>query len=171
MSSSNVLSEKDVNSSLASQAGTGANKGDIKSMEYHRQMLKSKMEQERYIQAAVATTTAPTTTVGATSGLGTTTAAAGIPSLASYRALAGLTADPNASGTYSGDPKYVSPSDTIMSPCTAKLTALKGRQAGKAKPKSLFAQASAKRFAGENVFGARNAGSTTAANEGQQGNE
>ncbi|KAF6241710.1 hypothetical protein HO173_000421 [Letharia columbiana] len=35
---------------------------------------------------------------------------------------------------------YVSPSDTIMSPCTAKLSAYKSKQFGKAKPQSLFAK-------------------------------
>ncbi|GAP84172.1 putative spo12-like protein [Rosellinia necatrix] len=112
MSSSNVLSDKDVNNSLKnlSGAGAGATKADVKSMEYHRQVLKSKMEEENSAH------------------------------------------------------QYVSPSDDIMSPCTAKLNALKGRQAGKAKPKSLFAQASAKRFVGENVLGARNASLTTSSN-------
>ncbi|KAL9135299.1 MAG: hypothetical protein Q9175_003521 [Cornicularia normoerica] len=35
---------------------------------------------------------------------------------------------------------YVSPSDTIMSPCTAKLSAYKSKHFGKAKPQSLFAK-------------------------------
>ncbi|RFU81604.1 spo12 family domain-containing [Trichoderma arundinaceum] len=51
--------------------------------------------------------------------------------------------------------QYVSPSDTIMSPCTAKLSALRNKQVTKAKPKSLFAQASAKKLHGGNLFGAR----------------
>lgn len=33
-----------------------------------------------------------------------------------------------------------------MSPCTAKLKALRTKQVGKAKPKSLFAQASARKM-------------------------
>lgn len=103
MGSPNALSEKDANNSLKNQAGTGANKGDIKSMDYHRQALQSKIEEE--------------------------------------------------SSTH----QYISPSDNIMSPCTAKLSAFKNRQVAKAKPKSLFAQASAKKFVGDNVFGARNA--------------
>lgn len=120
MGSSNVLSEKDANNSLKNLAGTGANKGDVKSMEYHRQVLQSKMEEE--------------------------------------------------SSTH----QYISPSDNIMSPCTAKLSAYKSRQAGKAKPKSLFAQASAKKFVGDNVFGARNAeqgpSSTSSNDDNQQSN-
>lgn len=74
---------------------------------------------------------------------------------------------------------YVSPSDEIMSPCTAKLNALRNKQVGKyvlsivdkprhwkclltavcqhrVKPKSLFAQASSKRLRGsEGLFGSK----------------
>ncbi|KAI1284625.1 hypothetical protein F5Y07DRAFT_347243 [Xylaria sp. FL0933] len=182
MGSANVLSEKDANNSLKNLAGTGATKTDIKSMEYHRQVLKSKMEEEKYGHTATTNTTATTTTTtttttitistaaaGASSGLGTTTAVN--PSMASsstqmiiHRTLAGLSADPNASGNRSSVQQYISPSDNIMSPCTAKLNALKSRHAGKAKPKSLFAQASAKKFVGENVLGARSAAQASPAN-------
>ncbi|KAK5631209.1 hypothetical protein RRF57_006923 [Xylaria bambusicola] len=191
MGSASVLSEKDANTTLKNLGGTGAPKADIKSMEYHRQVLKSKMEEEKYGHTATATTTTTTTAAATTnnnnitttiivpptavgvspssfSGLGTTTAvnpmqASSITTSSSqkiihiYRTLAGLAANPNASGTRSSAQQYISPSDNIMSPCTAKLNALKGRHAGKAKPKSLFAQASAKKFVGENVFGARSA--------------
>ncbi|KAI0434685.1 hypothetical protein F5Y09DRAFT_295367 [Xylaria sp. FL1042] len=171
MGSTNVLSEKDANNSLKNLAGTGANKTDIKSMEYHRQVLKSKMEEEKYGHTATATATTTTTTTitissiaaGASSGLGTTTAVNPLMASSSssqkiiHRTLAGLSADPNASGIRSSVQQYISPSDNIMSPCTAKLNALKSRHAGKAKPKSLFAQASAKKFVGENVLGARSA--------------
>ncbi|PFH58143.1 hypothetical protein XA68_14105 [Ophiocordyceps unilateralis] len=51
--------------------------------------------------------------------------------------------------------KYVSPSDNIMSPCSAKINALRNKHAAKVKPKSLFAQASAKKLGGENALGAR----------------
>ncbi|KAH7033182.1 uncharacterized protein B0I36DRAFT_383096 [Microdochium trichocladiopsis] len=95
MAPTNVLSDKDVN------AAVEVSKPDVKSMEYHRQVLKSKMEQETAQQ-------------------------------------------------------YISPSDNIMSPCTAKLNKLRNKNAGKAKPKSLFAQASAKKFGSENVLGVRN---------------
>ncbi|EGS21025.1 uncharacterized protein CTHT_0028650 [Thermochaetoides thermophila DSM 1495] len=54
---------------------------------------------------------------------------------------------------------YISPSDNIMSPCTAKLSAFRSKQVGKVKPKSLFAQASAKSLQasanGEDVFGSK----------------
>lgn len=87
-----VLGDKDVNAAIADTASKDAKDSkDIKSMEYHRQVLQSKMQ--------------------------------------------------------SDEPKqYVSPSDNIMSPCTAKLKALRNKQVGKTKPKSLFAQASARKM-------------------------
>ncbi|KAJ4136128.1 hypothetical protein NW768_003736 [Fusarium equiseti] len=51
--------------------------------------------------------------------------------------------------------KYVSPSDNIMSPASKKINALRNKHANKAKPKSLFAQASAKKLQGDNPFGAK----------------
>ncbi|KAL5091001.1 hypothetical protein Trisim1_003963 [Trichoderma cf. simile WF8] len=57
-----------------------------------------------------------------------------------------------------GVKQYISPSDTIMSPCTAKLSALRSKQVTKAKPKSLFAQASSKKLnTDENILGTRSA--------------
>ncbi|RKF63087.1 putative spo12-like protein [Erysiphe neolycopersici] len=47
---------------------------------------------------------------------------------------------------------YVSPSDTIMSPCTAKLSAYRNKQVGKAKPKSLFAKTSSKSIGSSGNF-------------------
>ncbi|KAG7289077.1 hypothetical protein NEMBOFW57_005439 [Staphylotrichum longicolle] len=103
MSSSNVLAARDVNTSMTAQGQAGAEAGakpDVMSMEHHRQVLQSKMEQ--------------------------------------------------------GENKtFISPSDNIMSPCTAKLSAFRSKQVGKVKPKSLFAQASAKKLeAGGNNGGA-----------------
>ncbi|KAK4189642.1 protein BNS1 [Podospora australis] len=102
MSSSNILAAKDVNTTFANannnDSTTAADqpiKPDTMSMEYHRQVLQSKMEQDE-------------------------------------------------------KNTYVSPSDTIMSPCTAKLSSFRSKQISKsAKPKSLFAQASAKKLQGE----------------------
>ncbi|KAL4723179.1 hypothetical protein ACLX1H_009669 [Fusarium chlamydosporum] len=54
-----------------------------------------------------------------------------------------------------GADKYVSPSDNIMSPCSQKINALRNKHASKAKPKSLFAQASAKKLQSDNPFGAK----------------
>ncbi|KAI6785079.1 Spo12 family [Emericellopsis cladophorae] len=42
--------------------------------------------------------------------------------------------------------QYVSPSDNIMSPCSSKINALRNKHIAKAKPRSLFAQASKKRL-------------------------
>lgn len=100
-----ALSEKDVNVPVQTQDATAANNGKpsgAKALEYHRQMLQSKMADEKQQQ-------------------------------------------------------YISPSDSIMSPATAKLNALKGRVAGRIKPKSLFAQTSAKKLDGNDVFGAKGA--------------
>ncbi|OIW29549.1 hypothetical protein CONLIGDRAFT_680392 [Coniochaeta ligniaria NRRL 30616] len=95
---SNVLAAKDANMNIASTAAQDQpGKPDIKSMEYHRQVLQSKMDQAQ-----------------------------------------GQT--------------YISPSDNIMSPCTAKLSAFRNKQVGKVKPKSLFAKASAKKLGGDGLF-------------------
>ncbi|TQV91097.1 BNS1 protein [Cordyceps javanica] len=68
--------------------------------------------------------------------------------------------------------QYVSPSDNIMSPCSAKINeeeedrdclekssefinSTNRRLLHRAKPKSLFAQASAKKLSGENLFGSK----------------
>ncbi|KIN06195.1 hypothetical protein OIDMADRAFT_17207 [Oidiodendron maius Zn] len=103
--SSNVLADRDVNAPAAQQSADV--KPDVKSMEYHRQVLQSKLEE----------------------GKGTQT--------------------------------YISPSDNIMSPCTAKLSAYRSKQVGKAKPRSLFAKTSAKNLGTGNgsMFGEKPAAS------------
>ncbi|EKD17884.1 uncharacterized protein L3040_004424 [Drepanopeziza brunnea f. sp. 'multigermtubi'] len=91
--SSNVLADRDINASAATKIPEykpNQEKGDVKSMEYHRQVLQSKLEESQ------------------------------------------------------GKQTYISPSDNIMSPCTAKLSAYRSKQVGKAKPKSLFAKTSSK---------------------------
>lgn len=102
--SANILAAKDNNVPMASSVTHNADgqQQKEKDLEYHRQVLKSKMEAQE-----------------------------------------------------SGN-NYVSPSDEIMSPCTAKLNALRNKQVGKVKPKSLFAQASSKRLNGqEGLFGSK----------------
>ncbi|KAI1075296.1 hypothetical protein F5B20DRAFT_395347 [Whalleya microplaca] len=139
MGPANALSSKDANATMSgndSAKDSGA-KSNIKSMEYHRQVLHSKMEEEKY---GVVATFLPQK----------------------------HPANPLASGR--NKQQYISPSDNIMSPCTAKLNALKGRQANKAKPKSLFAQTSTKKFDGENVFGAKNASQSTSPEKRQNAN-
>ncbi|KAF5131032.1 hypothetical protein E5D57_007381 [Metarhizium anisopliae] len=99
---------------------------DVKSMEYHRQVFQSKMAAETYV-------------------------------LLSSPAAARQRLGPRAplADAASRTKQYVSPSDNIMSPCTAKINALRNKHASKAKPKSLFAQASVKKLNGENSLGAR----------------
>lgn len=92
MSATNVLSDRDVNVSAPQQQAS--NNGDIKSMEYHRQMLQNKLEEESYVLSTIM--------------LSTTT-----------------------NMINSGEQKYVSPSDTIMSPASAKLSAYKNKRFGK----------------------------------------
>ncbi|KAK3905333.1 hypothetical protein C8A05DRAFT_30855 [Staphylotrichum tortipilum] len=119
MSSSNVLFARDVNAPMhATAAAVEADgKPDVMSMEHHRQVFQSKMEQQ-------------------------------------------------------GENKtFISPSDNIMSPCTAKLSAFRSKQVGKVKPKSLFAQASAKKLNAEGgSSGAGLFGSSRPAATGQQSN-
>jgi hypothetical protein len=45
--SSNVLADRDVNAAAPQQPATA--KGDIKTMEYHRQVLQSKLDEEQYV--------------------------------------------------------------------------------------------------------------------------
>lgn len=107
----NVLAARDVNAPMTTNVDAStADKPNLKSMDYHRQILASKMEEEKTKQ-------------------------------------------------------YISPSDNIMSPCSAKLNAYRNKQVGKAKPKSLFAQASSKKLGGggEGLFGAKPISSPTSA--------
>ncbi|KAA6411800.1 MAG: hypothetical protein FRX48_03950 [Lasallia pustulata] len=99
--SSNVLASRDVNASAPSPPKpTDAPKP--KSMDYHRQVLQSRLDENKTQQT------------------------------------------------------YISPSDTIMSPCTAKLSAYKSKHFLKAKPQSLFAKASSKNLATASSSGAEN---------------
>ncbi|GKT84884.1 SPO12-like protein [Colletotrichum tofieldiae] len=119
--SPNVLADKDVNAAVVVNDSQAAK--DVKSMEYHRQVLQNKMAQEKYDYK-------PQTRNARSKAL-------------NFDVL-------NRSKT------YISPSDNIMSPCTAKLSALRNKQVGKVKPKSLFAQTSAKKLGGgDALFGDR----------------
>ncbi|TVY41500.1 hypothetical protein LSUB1_G002673 [Lachnellula subtilissima] len=113
--SSNVLADKDINASATTGAPADGAVKDVKSMEYHRQVLQSKLEDGQ------------------------------------------------------GKQTYISPSDNIMSPCTAKLSAYRSKQVGKAKPKSLFAKTSAKNLgAGGNMFGGQIPHTNSEKKDGQQ---
>ncbi|KAK6952346.1 hypothetical protein Daesc_006881 [Daldinia eschscholtzii] len=144
------LATKDANVSVQTQDAAAMDNGkptSTQTLEYHRQVLHKKMEEEKY--GANVTNTANSTSVTVT----VTSVDAAIPHAKNpqYRRLA------NSDITNGRQQQYVSPSDDIMSPCTAKLSALKGRAVGKAKPKSLFAQTSAKKFDGKNIFGSSKA--------------
>ncbi|KAI9791950.1 MAG: hypothetical protein M1816_003219 [Peltula sp. TS41687] len=92
--SNSILSDRDINAPITSTSGethqqdasttTIKASGPAKSLDYHRQMLQSKLNGDNATQ------------------------------------------------------KYVSPSDGIMSPCTAKLSAYRNKHFMKAKPQSLF---------------------------------
>ncbi|XXH00208.1 hypothetical protein Hte_006550 [Hypoxylon texense] len=170
-----VLADKDVNALVQTQDTMAANKDGkptgVKSLEYHRQVLQSKLEEEKYgaKTTATATTTtkaAVTTTTSAFPTATSTTTDAASRVQNHHHPKSRLFANIDAPGDRKKQ-QYISPSDNIMSPCTAKLNALKGRVAGRkplharAKPKSLFAQTSAKKFDGENVFGAKAAAAAT----------
>ncbi|OLN85014.1 hypothetical protein CCHL11_03939 [Colletotrichum chlorophyti] len=118
--SSKVLADKDVNAAVVANDSAGK---DVKSMEYHRQVLQNKMAQEKYDKTQL-----------------------------QNRQSTALN-----SNLLDRSKTYISPSDDIMSPCTAKLNALRNKQVGKVKPKSLFAQASAKKLEGDALFGSRTA--------------
>ncbi|KAI0885177.1 uncharacterized protein GGS22DRAFT_162972 [Annulohypoxylon maeteangense] len=144
-----VLSEKDVNVPVQAQdAATANNNGKpsgAKALEYHRQMLQSKMADEKYEHYAKST--------NCTNAAGTTGNDVASPPVQNPRSR--LLANMNAA--LNRHQQYISPSDSIMSPATAKLNALKGRVASRIKPKSLFAQTSAKKLDGSDVFGSKGA--------------
>jgi len=94
---SNVLTSKDANAGIAGPATQDpAGKPDIKSMEYHRQVLQNKMESDQYVISAAQDWKTVIANTTATRGQ-----------------------------------QYISPSDNIMSPCTAKLSAFRTKQVGK----------------------------------------
>ena len=47
--SSNVLTDRDINAAAAQQPVDAKAKADVKSMEYHRQVLQSKLEESQYV--------------------------------------------------------------------------------------------------------------------------
>jgi len=96
--SSNVLSPKDANVAMAAPAEpTG--KPDVMSLEYHRQVLQSKMEEAKCDKVI----SKPADPV-----------------------------NPNVDALARGkQQQYISPSDNIMSPCTAKLNAYRNKQVTK----------------------------------------
>lgn len=151
--SASALTAKDANVPMPATE-TSDTAGPIKNMEYHRQILKSKMEAQEYAHASH-------------------------PQQQDFRG-----SDVVSHLSRSGN-NYISPSDEIMSPCTAKLSAMRNKQVGKyvlvaslsplarlsqalpsflhmlgtdhllhrMKPKSLFAQASSKKLQSSSDLG------------------
>ncbi|KAI1462261.1 hypothetical protein F4805DRAFT_409923 [Annulohypoxylon moriforme] len=152
-----VLSEKDVNVPVQAQdtanASNNGKPSGAKTLEYHRQMLQSKMADEKYGSNAISPPSINSTTSTKSTGITSNDAAPSLAQDPKSRLLANINA------TITRHQQYISPSDSIMSPATAKLNALKGRVAGRIKPKSLFAQTSAKKLdgSGNNVFGSKTA--------------
>lgn len=112
-----ALSDKDVNAPVTTNmAADSSDKSDVKSMEYHRQVFQNKMAQEKYERQDI--THRRSIHRGAAEDenkkpihLPETT---------------GLTREP-----LDRTKQYVSPSDNIMSPCTAKLNAFRNKKIGK----------------------------------------
>lgn len=98
----NALSAKDANVPMAASDNNVDAKKD---MEYHRQVLKSKMEAQEYVFV--------------------------LPHPQGRREIAAFSdSDAGFHRSRSGN-NYISPSDEIMSPCTAKLSAMRNKQVGK----------------------------------------
>jgi hypothetical protein len=97
--SSNVLADKDINAPATNAAPADGVK-DVKSMEYHRQVLQSKLNEDQYVFSVFDT-----------------------PLSNFFRSCSQI--------HHRGKQTYISPSDNIMSPCTAKLSAYRSKQVGK----------------------------------------
>ena len=98
----------------------------VKSMEYHRQVLKGKLEDESYVPLFQTPSFEIKEKEERAKGKGKSKGK-------------GMKMDMLIIGwTIRAANKYISPSDNIMSPCTQKLSALRGKQFGKFVPPFLF---------------------------------
>ncbi len=106
MSSNNILADKDINAPTNIEIhNKDGGKGDVKSMEYHRQILQSKLDEGQYV----------------------------VFSFLFFLLAIEASVVSSANMIFvrrRGKQTYVSPSDTLMSPCTAKITALRTKQIG-----------------------------------------
>ncbi|MCJ1283006.1 hypothetical protein MMC26_002333 [Xylographa opegraphella] len=134
--STNVLAARDINTSAphapkANSKPTMESGEDTKSMEYHRQILQSKLADDGYVLLSRANPElrdilhCPATYAFMGSG----------------HSLKGCA---NALWIHRHKTTYISPSDTIMSPTTQKLAGMRQKRFMKAKPQSLFAKTSSK---------------------------
>ncbi|KAI2641757.1 hypothetical protein GGS26DRAFT_536770 [Hypomontagnella submonticulosa] len=145
------LIEKDVNAPVQTQDAAGSKDGKqapAKSLEYHRQMLQSKLNEEKYGTKANATTRA---TCDSNTGAHAATTRVKNPQMDNVA---------NTDTARDRQQQYISPSDNLLSPCTVKLNSLKGRAASRMRPKSLFARPDKKADA-DDVFGTKNPASTS----------
>ncbi|TID16067.1 hypothetical protein E6O75_ATG09125 [Venturia nashicola] len=138
MSSTNVLSERCSNIPVSPEKKDAKDSKEApKSLEYHRQMLESRLKGEKLVpdislQSSSSTNATTTTTTTTTNSSG---AGAGVAKVAhAYRFLP----------LSSAEKAYVSPSDTIQSPATQKLAAFRTKHLKAAKPRSLFAKTTTK---------------------------
>lgn len=107
-----ALANKDANVSMPSTASAGNN--DVqKDLEYHRQVLKSKMEAQGY------------------EPLPTHHYLLAHQQFTGKRDFSSSDAGWSLPRSSRSGNNYISPSDEIMSPCTAKLNALRNKQVGK----------------------------------------
>ncbi|QDS70365.1 hypothetical protein FKW77_009065 [Venturia effusa] len=113
-----------------------------KSLEYHRQMLESRLKEDKLVPGISLQSSSSLNTDAATGTTGTTNAGVGVgvtkvvvPGIAHAHHLVALS---------SSSQTYVSPSDTIQSPATQKLAAFRTKHIKAAKPRSLFAKTTAK---------------------------
>jgi hypothetical protein len=102
---STILSERDANVPMEQQSQLNGTKP--RSMEYHRQVLESRMKEGKSVAALTPTEEAPESS----SDKATTVAGHSLTKQHAFR----------------NQQAYVSPSDTIMSPATQKLAAFKNK--------------------------------------------
>lgn len=113
--STNILSERSSNIPVSPEKKDAKDSKEApKSLEYHRQILESRLKEEKLVpgislQSSSSTTATATTTTGAA-------AAKVIPGIAHAHHLIPFS---------SAEKTYVSPSDTIQSPATQKLAAFR----------------------------------------------
>ncbi|TLD23582.1 hypothetical protein E2P81_ATG08926 [Venturia nashicola] len=139
MSSTNVLSERCSNIPVSPEKKDAKDSKEApKSLEYHRQMLESRLKGEKLVPdislQSSSSTNATTTTTTNSSGAG-----AGVA-----KVVPGITHAYRFLPLSSAEKAYVSPSDTIQSPATQKLAAFRTKHLKAAKPRSLFAKTTTK---------------------------
>ena len=118
-----VLGDKDINASMEQQTQQQQQTKDVKTMDYHRQILQGKISQEPYVRDKALQPAAVNSSSSSSS------------SSTSDDTNSSSTMDkprrPTNMSFASRAKQYVSPSDNIMSPCSAKINALRNKQVTK----------------------------------------